>query len=205
VSQVLLGVRNLSVRIAIFVVLAALLVWFLGGSLFPRADEVVRGTVDVGRAGEGLASVRLVEIIHPLSTLPSERVTFAVEVAGEGVAAALGGGFVRCETLPVLVEAGSLVSVADATAFRTAYFAARRSGTADWSVFALGGYEACPRELHAYSDRFEAERQIARAGAGLSIQDPATAAAARDGALRAGDAVGRPPEAPGTPGLPPTR
>jgi len=39
VSQVLLGVRNLSLRIAVFVALAAALAWFLGGELFPRAKS----------------------------------------------------------------------------------------------------------------------------------------------------------------------
>ncbi|MFM1869045.1 MAG: hypothetical protein RL591_2453 [Planctomycetota bacterium] len=186
-SQVLLGVRNLSVRIAIFVVLAAILVWFLGGSLFPRADEIVRGTVDVGRAGEGAGRVRLIEVVHPRSTLPSERVTFAVEAEGEGIASTLGDGFERCTTLPTIVEAGSLVSVADPSAYRTAYFVARHAGSDAWNLYEIGGYEGCPRALHAYPDRFDAERQIARVQAGLSVQDPAAAAAARDGALRAGD------------------
>ena len=187
-SQVLLGVRNLSVRIAIFVLLAAVLVWFLGGSLFPRADEIVRGTVDVGRAGEGAGRVRLVEVVHPRSTLPSERVTFAVEAEGEGIASTLGDGFERCTTLPTIVEAGSLVSVADPSAYRTAYFVARHAESDAWNLYEIGGYASCPRALHAYPDRFEAERQIARVQAGLSVQDPAAAAAARDAALRAGDA-----------------
>jgi len=188
VSQVLLGVRNLSVRIAIFVLLAAVLVWFLGGSLFPRADEIVRGTVDVGRAGEGAGRVRLIEVVHPRSTLPSERVTFAVEAEGEGIASTLGDGFERCTTLPTIVEAGSLVSVADPSAYRTAYFVARHAGSDAWNLYEIGGYAGCPRALHAYPDRFEAERQIARAQAGLPVQEPAVAAAARDAAVRAGDA-----------------
>lgn|GEM_PF-936403 len=172
-SQVLLGFRNLSVRIAIFVALAASLVWFLGGSLFPRPDRVVHGVVDIGRAGEGLGKVRLVEVVHPLASLPSERVTFDLEVAGEGVGAAIGfDSFQRCATLPVLVEAGSLTSVPDASAFRTAYFVARKSGETAWSVYAMQGYEACPSELYSYPDRLEAERQLARAVAGLSVQGP---------------------------------
>lgn len=182
-SQVLLGVRNLSVRVAIFVVLAAILVWFLGGSLFPRADRIVRGTVEIGRAGEGLGEMRLVEVVHPASTLPAERVTFDVEVTNGAILKP----YDRCTTLPMIVEAGSLVSVADASAFRTAYFVARKADGTAWTLFALGGYESCPRELHAYADRLEAERQLARVVAGLEAQDPADAAAARDATLRAGD------------------
>ena len=186
-SQVLLGVRNLSVRIAIFVALAAVFVWILGGSLFPRPDAILHGTVEVGRAGEGLGRVRLVEIVHPLSTLPSERVVWILEVEGD---TPLGySRFEPCATMPVLVNAGGLVSIPDESAFRTAYFAGRKAGSDAWSVFAIGGYESCPRELHAYPDRLEAERQIARAVAGLEIQDPATAASARDAVLRAGMAA----------------
>ncbi len=188
-SQVLLGVRNLSVRIAIFVALAALLVWFLGGSLFPRPDVVVWSTVDVGRAGEGLGKVRLVEIVHPRASLPSERVTFGIEATAGAAGSRYGfDSFERCTTLPTLVEAGSLTSVADSSAYRVAYFVARHAGSQTWSVYEIGGYESCPRELHAYPDRFEAERQIARVQAGLSVQEPTVAAAARDAALRAGDA-----------------
>jgi hypothetical protein len=127
--------------------------------------------------------------VHPRSTLPSERVTFAVEAEGEGIASTLGGdGFERCTTLPTIVEAGSLVSVADPSTYRTAYFVARHAGSDAWNLYEIGGYEGCPRALHAYPDRFDAERQIARVQAGLSVQDPAVAAAARDAAIRAGDA-----------------
>lgn len=187
-SQVLLGFRNLSVRIAVFVALAALLVWFLGGSLFPRAEGIVRGMAEVGRAGEGLATVRLVEIVHPLSSLPSERVTWMLEIAESRL---IGSRFEPCPDVPLLVDAGCLTSVSDPTGFRTAYFAGRKAGSdpcADcWIVFAIGGYERSPRQLHAYPDRLEAERQIARIAAGLPAQAPAQAAAAREAMLRAGD------------------
>jgi hypothetical protein len=126
--------------------------------------------------------------VHPRSTLPSERVTFAVEAEGEGIASTLGDGFERCTTLPTIVEAGSLVSVADPSAYRTAYFVARHAGSDAWNLYEIGGYAGCPRALHAYPDRFEAERQIARAQAGLPVQEPAGAAAERDAAVRAGDA-----------------
>jgi len=39
-GQVALGLKNLAVRIAIFVVMAALLAWVLGGTLFPAAHRV---------------------------------------------------------------------------------------------------------------------------------------------------------------------
>ena len=188
VSQVLLGFRNLSVRIAIFVALAALLVWFLGGSLFPRAEGIVRGAVEVGRAGEGLATVRLVEIVHPIASLPSERVTWMLEIAEPRL---VGSRFEPCSDVPLLVDAGSLTSVSDPTGFRTAYFVGRKAGADPcsdcWCVFAIGGYERSPREVHAYPDRLEAERQIARIAMGLPAQDPAAAAAAREAMLRAGD------------------
>ncbi len=39
-SQVVLGLRSLAIRLAIFVVMAALLAWALGGTLFPKPRVV---------------------------------------------------------------------------------------------------------------------------------------------------------------------
>jgi len=39
-GQVALGIRSLAVRLAVFVILAALLAWILGGTLFPAPHRV---------------------------------------------------------------------------------------------------------------------------------------------------------------------
>ncbi|MEC7353398.1 MAG: hypothetical protein VYD99_09760, partial [Planctomycetota bacterium] len=40
VAQVMLGLRSLLVKVAVFFVMAALLAWALGGTLFPRPEVV---------------------------------------------------------------------------------------------------------------------------------------------------------------------
>ena len=187
-SQVLLGVRNLSLKIAVFVAIAALLAWFLGGSLLPRPTRLEGASVEVGRAGEGLGRVRLVHVLHSVESLPSERETWHVETTASG-------GFESwkaCEQGDLLCAATALVLVKDATGFGTAWFAARVSGSSAWTVYSIGGYEACPTARVVVADRLEAERQLARVAAGLSVQSSEAAKGARDAVLRSGDAVDEP-------------
>ena len=61
-SQVLLGFRNLALRIAIFVVLAAILAWLLGGNLFARNTVIALGTASTG-AGDGPVEVRIEQVV----------------------------------------------------------------------------------------------------------------------------------------------
>ncbi|MFZ4749714.1 MAG: hypothetical protein ACOYMM_04295 [Phycisphaerales bacterium] len=179
-SQVLLGVRNLSFRIAVFVALAAALVWFLGGSLLPKPTRILHGEVEVGRAGEGLGRVRLVQVIHPIESLPSERQTWHVESDASG-------DWSACEKQAVWTEVTPLVAVRDGTGFGVAWFSARSAGGDAWTVHSIGGYEACPNTHGSFADRLEAERQIARVVAGLPVQTAEQARAARDAVLRAGE------------------
>jgi hypothetical protein len=181
VSQVLLGFRNLAVRIAVFVALAAALVWFLGGSLLPKPTRILHGDAEVGRAGEGLGRVRLVQVIHPVESLPSERQTWHVETNANG-------SWSPCEQQPVWTAVSDLRVVRDGSGFGVAWFAARAAGSDDWTVYSIGGYEACPKAQVTVADRLEAERQLARVGASLPLQGPAAGTAARDSVLRAGDA-----------------
>ena len=180
-SQVLLGFRNLALRLAVFVALAALLVWFLGGNLLPKPTRILQRESEVGRAGEGLGRVRLVQVIHPIESLPSERQTWHIETNANG-------DWSPCEQQPVWIEVSELRVVRDDSGFGVAWFAARAAGGTSWTVYSIGGYEACPKAQASVSDRLEAERQLARVKAGLALQPADAAAAARDAVLRAGDA-----------------
>jgi len=181
VSQVLLGFRNLALRIAVFVALAALLVWFLGGNLLPKPTRILQKDSEVGRAGEGLGSVRLVQVIHPLESLPSERQTWHIETNANG-------DWSPCEQQPVWIEVSEMRVIRDDSGFGVAWFAARAAGGTAWTVYSIGGYEACPKTQGTFPDRLEAERQLSRVKAGLALQQAGMAAAARDAVLRAGDA-----------------
>jgi len=180
VSQVLLGFRNLAVRIAIFVALAAALVWFLGGSLLPKPTRILQEESEVGRAGEGLGRVRLVQVIHPVESLPSERQTWHIETNANGE-------WSPCEQQPVWTEVSEARVVRDDTGFGVAWFAARPAGGQSWTVYSIGGYEACPKAQATVADRLEAERQIARVVAGLPVQSAEQSGAARERVLRAGE------------------
>lgn len=179
-SQVLLGFRNLAVRIAVFVALAAVLVWFLGGSLLPKPTRILHGDAEVGRAGDGLGRVRLVQVIHPVESLPAERQTWHIETNANG-------SWSACEQQPVWTEVSELMVARDGSGFGVAWFAARTAGSDQWTIYSIGRYEACPEAQASVADRLEAERQLARVGASLPLQAAATQDAARDSVLRAGD------------------
>lgn len=168
-SQVLLGVRNLSLRIAVFVALAAALAWFLGGELFPRAKSLPREGIS---AGDNTA--RLVMWYTP-DGLTSERVRWRLEVEVGGEARGVEPSWVEA-TDPVF-DSGGVVHVGG------------RTGET-WAVWSFdpGSTDARAVRVGSFADRLEVERQLARVAAGLPVQDAADAKSARDSVLRAGDA-----------------
>jgi hypothetical protein len=191
VSQVLLGVRNLSLRIAVFVALAAALAWFLGGSLFARPSVVVLATASTGTAS-GEVSVRLEQVTFPASALPSDPIVLRVAIGDPG---ALGKGvtWTNCTTQDRLAEATGLLVADPGGTSRAVWYAGETlaSGggrTGKWRVYRVAPYASCPETLLEVADRLEAERQLARVMAGLPLQSADVAGAARDAVLRAGDA-----------------
>ena len=179
-SQVLLGVRNLSLRIAVVAVIAVLLVWFLGGNLLPRTPTIAQSAHQLGSVSEGV-EVRLVQVFTPLELLPSEQVTFHIELNRAR------GGWKACADQDTLVDATVLVDVPHATE-ASVYFAGRMSGATSWTIYAVGVSDSKPNARATVTDRLEAERQLARLAAGLSLQTAEQSAAARDALLHAGDA-----------------
>lgn len=180
-SQVLLGVRNLALRIAIFVVLAAILVWILGGSLFARNQVIALGTATTG-AGEGRVDVRLEQVIAPKTDLPSDRMYFRVGFDGEG-----GKG-----ESDRLAQASPLLGVDAGGIDRAVWFAGeplKDGGGASgvWCVYRITPYATKPELMLEVADRLEAERQLARVKAGMPLQKADAAAAAREAVLKAGD------------------
>lgn len=180
-SQVLLGFRNLAFRIAIFVVLAAILAWLLGGNLFARDQVIAVGTATTG-AGEGRIDARLEQVIVPKTDLPSDRMYFRVSFDGEG---GKGESDRFAQTSPLLeVDPGGLD--------RAVWFAGeplKDGGGASgvWRVYRITPYAPKPEMMLEVADRLEAERQLARVKAGLPLQSAETAAGARSAVLKAGD------------------
>jgi hypothetical protein len=176
VSQVLLGVRNLSLRIAVFVALAAALAWFLGGELFPRAKSLAGSAV----SGAGV-SARVVLWYTP-DGLVSERAQWRLEIDS-------GSGVRRVE--PAWTAATEPVIDANGTVFIGGL------ANGNWSVWSARAAESNAETIPAavlatFSDRLEVERQLARVAAGLPLQSAESAKSARDALLRAGDGLGAP-------------
>jgi len=190
VSQVLLGFRNLAFRIAIFVALAALLVWFLGGSLFARESVLVLGSASTGTSS-GEVEVRLEQVTFPASSLPSDPVVLRVAIGDPG---ALGKRvtWMNCTSQDRLAEATRLLVADPGGTSRAVWYAgetlaAGGGRTGKWRVYRVTPYATCPETMLEVSDRLEAERQLARVKAGLPLQTREAADAARDAVLRAGD------------------
>jgi hypothetical protein len=161
-GQAALGLRNLLVKAAIFVVLASLLAWALGGTLWPRAEVADHAAVpfggaewfwrlSVGGRERGEARWTLMRRSPGSDARPFDERTFA-EVAGPAVAGA------------------------------ALYVAARAPGADAWTlgrIAATGGAAGAMEEALRLPDRLAVEQQLARLGAGLPLQDPADIARQR--------------------------
>lgn len=165
-GQLALGFRSLFIRIAVFVTMAALLAWTLGGTLFPRA-EVADGPA-VGWHG---AAWRL-----RLSLGGESRGLVRWQLVRQE-------GDRRPEPWPLAgferwVEASGPVALDDRLAV-----AFRDDGATEWTLALIkdGGFDTV-----ALPDRLEAERQLARLRAGLPVQTRAEALADRERVLGAG-------------------
>lgn len=149
-GQVVLGVRSLFVKLGVFFVMAALLAWALGGTLFPRPHA--RDFAGVEHRGE-LWYWRL-----SLGAPPAAQMRWMLLRRGSGGE-------------PVTVDDGPWSEVAGPIAVDGALYYGGRisSGTdAGWQikrVDSTGSVKAFP-----LPDRLEVERQLARVLAGLPVQ-----------------------------------
>ena len=171
--QVVLGLRSLLVKIAVFVVMAALLAWALGGTLWPRTS--IRAIGDPV-ACQDVSMVLVHQVREPRATY--------------GIARVENGQIV--ERTPKVEEM--------TPAWRDAMtFVAAPDGESAAFAFEVGdqwrlGIVEAPRELSAGGwrsvaviDRLEAARQLARFAAGLPVQDEETQRSVRTAVLDAGE------------------
>ncbi len=162
-GQVLLGFRSLLIKLALFVVFAALLAWALGGTLFPRPelvdyDSVLfqdhqcfwRVAVGGGDPGKGKMAWRLM-----------------VDDAGDAEARAVGD--------KVWVDGAGPILSGDSL-----YFGGLSSHNPNehWRIVQVDASFAVTAET-VMPDRLAVERQLARLDAGLPVQDTATILAER--------------------------
>lgn len=163
-GQLALGLRSLAIRLAIFVVMAALLAWALGGTLLPRAQSAEYDAVDAaGRSWYWRLDVgghRIPEL-DPLGV----RWTLMVRAPDGPAHAALTDGWVDV-TGPVALD-------------ERIWFAGRADSNpaTEWRLHevvpaAMGSLEHELRDLAPLSGRLEAELQLARLGAGRPAMGP---------------------------------
>ena len=186
-SQVLLGFRNLALRIAVFVVLAAVLAWLLGGNLFARNTVIALGTASTG-AGDGPVEVRVEQVVLSKTDLSRDRAFFRVQLSDSS---SYSGE--EIEFPERFAQVSQLVEVDPGGLDRAVWFAGeplKDGGGASgaWRVYRVTPYATAPKTMLEVSDRLEAERQLARVKVWLPIQAADAAGAARDAVLRAGDA-----------------
>ena len=168
-GQLALGLRSLLIRLAVFVVMAALLAWALGGTLLPRAESAEYDAVEAGgRSWYWRLDVggRRIPELDPLAV----SWTLMVRDADGRAHPAVDAGWVDV-TGPV--SGGDRI-----------WFAGRADSAAStpWRLHevrpaAPGGADHALEDLGPLAGRLEAELQMARLAAG---RDRLTAAEVRE-------------------------
>lgn len=166
-GQIALGVRSLLVKTAIFVAMAALLAWALGGTLFPRAETADGPAVTwqgaTWRLRMAIGGDHRGQARWSLLRQEGEKKPEPWTLPGFGDWSDAAGPVATPERL---------------------YVAFRDRDAADWTLAAITptGFETA-----SLPDRLEVERQLGRLRVGLSPQRAGDAAGVRDSVLRAGD------------------
>ena len=171
-SQVFLGFRALAVKLLIFVIMAALLAWAIGGTLWPRTTiRQIGDAVEVG--GSRFAMV--------YQARTDGQGTFGLATFDENQNLLEVQPDVR-ETTPIWREALPVVAGKNPSAGMACGFVMGDQ----WfvRVFPMAGDQKAIS--HRVIDQLEAARQLARFKVGLVIQDLATQESARQLVLDAG-------------------
>jgi len=184
-GQLLLGFRSLLVKIAVFVVMAALLAWALGGTLWPRTivvEDDPRRLDDsawywsLSVAGDRVRDhQRLVERAHWMMMVHKDDDTEPQPFPDSDVPAV----FIRV-TEPI--ELGFAIAFAGELADVPLWATWPSARIGQWVLFVAEDRTAF--KAHPMPDRLAVEQQLARLKHGLSIQTAETIIAQRDRVLQ---------------------
>lgn len=173
-GQLLLGFRSLLVKIAIFVVMAALLAWALGGTLWPRPVVVENEPIQheatlwywsLSVGGDRMRGDR---------TGNRPRWTMFVRMASrpEGLP------FPNSDSPAHFDQVAEPIKLEDGVAFagklveRPKWATWNSPDSGEWVLFIVQDRQTF--EAHPMPDRLAIEQQLARLEAGLDVQDEAT-------------------------------
>ncbi len=164
-GQVALGIRSLLIKAAVFFVLCALLVWTLGGQLFPR-PEVVNG---------------------PSVEFAGSRWFWQLSAGGEEPGAMHWSLMEMVDDKPIPVNDKRWADIAGPVVADDAmYYAGRPDHHAqvDWIMNRMVvGDSSMTTTSWTYPDRLAVEQQLERLRHGLPLQDVATVRAQRPAIL----------------------
>lgn len=171
IVQVILGLRSLIVKSVVFFVMAALLAWALGGTLFPRPEVVDFSKVSFQGTDWWLRMLAG-------GDQPGAVRWFLMERNG-------GKTFHQPHLHPGETPDGWLDAVGPVVAGNTLYvgFQTAREG---WQIAEFEQVAPITRIIPVL-DRLAVERQLARVRIGLPIQDTSVERAIRDSVLEVGD------------------
>jgi len=182
-GQLLLGFRSLLVKVAIFVVMAALLAWALGGTLWPRPVVIEGEPLHLGTTAWYWSLTVGGDRIRGDRSEKRPRWTMLVRMNSrpEGIP------FPDRDEPVVFHEVTEPIRVDDRIAFagqltnvpQWAQWNSPQSG--EWVLFIAEDRRSF--DAHRMPDRLAVEQQLARLRAGLSVQDEQTILAQRSRVL----------------------
>ena len=172
VAQVMLGLRSLLVKVAIFFVMAALLAWALGGTLFPRPEVVDYSRITFQGTEWWLRMLAG-------GDQPGATRWFLMERNG-------GKTFRQPGLHSPEDELGWLDATTPMVADDTLYVGFR-TAQAGWQIAVFEQAAPLTRVVRVL-DRLAVERQLARVQQGLPIQDESIERQVREQVLEVGDA-----------------
>lgn len=171
-GQLFLGFRSLLIKLAVFVVLASLLAWVLGGTLWPRPETATVNAVEFG----GETWFWQLAVGGP----ETGRIEWTLmRTTGNGQPTPVDERRWRDVAGPIVNEGGlyfaGVPQSDDATDDAT-----------DWTLVRIDRQRN--EQSHEMPDRLAVEQQLARARAGLPVQDRATIQRQRDTVVNPPDA-----------------
>ncbi len=169
-GQVALGFRSLFVKLTIFVIMAALLAWALGGTLWPKPRVV--DFAEVHYIGESSLAWRLEVSGENFKPQTPEVMVYRLMLLGDTEPFLAPYDETRwSQILPLLsLEPGIVIR------------AGQRVGESDWRLERAGDPDTFEL-IGRYPDRFTAMIQLERLRNGFPAESPADAARRRDRAL----------------------
>ncbi len=177
-GQIYLGFRSLAVKLVVFFLMAAMLAWILGGTLWPTLTMgLIQPTVDAGGKTFGIVDqIYEGDVSYGIASINSEGKPVLANPRPD-------------QTPPQFI--GAMAPAASSDGTKVAFGVCVRSSEGPaWRVLVLEDPGSWPGPLTTFEmiDQLEAARQLARFTFGQTIQDEPTQRSVRQDVLDADSA-----------------